>query len=227
MIDKDSQTVDTIRYHLRALPAVLISTNSGQDGLDQMSKQPVDLCILDSHSVDICGLDICRRIRQFDQTTPIIMLTNLAQEMDKVNGLEAGADDYLTKPVGGAEFIARVRAIFRRSNLSQSDGSITPLPIIQGGLSINLTTRVVTIDEKRIDLTPKEFDLLVLMAKYPGKSYRRKELLKQVWNYHNEGYEHTLTAHINRLRMKIEPDFRQPSYILTTWGIGYRFADFS
>lgn len=225
MIDSDVRMVESIRTHLRHLPADLIATNSGQDGLALMARQPVDLCILDSHSSDMCGLDVCRQIRQVDAATPIMMLTALAQEGDKVKGLEAGADDYLTKPFGSAEFMARVRAMLRRGNLNRSAVQVTPPRIVHGAMQIDVAARIVTIDGVRINLAPKEFDLLVLMAKTPGKSYRRKELLKQVWQYQFDGYEHTLTAHINRLRIKIEPDFSQPRYILTTWGVGYRFAD--
>lgn len=225
MIDSDTHMVESIRTHLRHLPADLIATNSGQDGLNLMARQPVDLCILDSHPSDMCGLEVCRQIRQVDAATPIMMLTAMAQEADKVNGLEAGADDYLTKPVGIGEFMARVRAMLRRSSLNLSAGQTTPPRIVHGAMEIDVAARIVTIDGTRINLPPKEFDLLVLMAKTPGKSYRRKELLKQVWQYQFDGYEHTLTAHINRLRNKIEPNFSQPTYILTTWGVGYRFAD--
>ncbi|GAB3642532.1 response regulator transcription factor [Spirosoma arcticum] len=225
MIDSDTHMVESIRTHLRHLPADLIATNSGQDGLILMARQPVDLCILDSHSSDMCGLEVCRQIRQVDAATPIMMLTAMAQEADKVNGLEAGADDYLTKPVGIGEFMARVRAMLRRSSLNLSAVQTAPPRIVHGAMEIDVAARIVTIDGTRINLAPKEFDLLVLMAKTPGKSYRRKELLKQVWQYQFDGYEHTLTAHINRLRNKIEPNFSQPTYILTTWGVGYRFAD--
>lgn len=225
IIDSDARMVESIRTHLRHLPADLISTNSGQDGLDLMASQPVDLCILDSHFSDMCGLDVCRQIRQADPATPIMMLTAMARETDKVKGLEAGADDYLTKPFGMAEFMARVRAMLRRSSLNPLAVQDSPQRIVHGAMQIDVTARIVTIDGTRINLPPKEFDLLVLMAKTPGKSYRRKELLKQVWQYQFDGYEHTLTAHINRLRNKIEPVFSQPTYILTTWGVGYRFAD--
>ncbi len=225
MIDSDTRMVESIRSQLRHLPADLIATGSGQDGLALMARQSVDLCILDSHSSDMCGLDVCRQIRQVDPVTPIIMLAALAQEADKVKGLEAGADDYLTKPVGIGEFMARVRAMLRRSSLNQAGRQAEPAQIVHGAMRIDVAARIVTIDGNRINLPPKEFDLLVLMAKTPGKSYRRKELLKQVWQYQFDGYEHTLTAHINRLRSKIEPVFSQPTYILTTWGVGYRFAD--
>lgn len=225
MIDNDVQTVDSIRTQLRNLPANLIATSSGQNGLALIARQPIDLCILDSYSSDIGGLEVCRQIRQFDQTTPIIMLTTLAQESDKVEGLEAGADDYLTKPFGIAEFMARVRAILRRSSLKFPSVHPSRRLIVHQAMQIDVAARIVTINGNRIDLTPKEFDLLALLAENPGRSYRRKDLLKRVWGYQFDGYEHTLTAHINRLRNKIEPDFSHPKYILTSWGVGYRFTD--
>lgn len=224
MIDRDTRMVESIRTHLRHLPADLISTTSGQDGLDRLARQSVDLCILDSHSSDICGLEVCRQIRRVDPAMPIMMLTTLSDERDKVNGLEAGADDYLTKPFGSAEFMARVRAMMRRGSLSLPTEASPPL-IVHGAMQIDVAARTVTISGARINLAPKEFDLLALLARTPGKSYRRKELLKQVWQYQFDGYEHTLTSHVNRLRSKIEPDYAQPTYILTTWGVGYRFAD--
>ena len=173
---------------------------------------------------DMSGIDICRQIRQRDNRMPILMLTAKAQETDKVMGLEAGADDYLTKPFGILELMARVRAMLRRSNLGQFDGPAPRQMITHNGLSIHTADRIVTLNGTRVELTPKEFELLLLLAQNPGKSYSRKELLKLVWDYHIAGYEHTVTSHINRLRNKIEADFARPTYILTTWGFGYRFA---
>ena len=153
------------------------------------------------------------------------MLTAKTQEADKVAGLEAGADDYLTKPFGIQELMARVRAMLRRSGLGQTNAPVVPSIITHQALRIHPANRIVTINNNRVELTPKEFDLLVLLAGNPGKSYSRKKLLQLVWDYHVAGYEHTVTAHVNRLRNKIESDFAQPTYILTTWGIGYRFAE--
>ena len=225
LIEDDALIVDLVRIHLRRLPADVLTAPSGRAGLDQLRHQSVDLCILDVTLPDIDGIEICRQIRQRDTFTPILMLTAKAQEADKVAGLEAGADDYLTKPFGIQELMARVRALLRRSGLGQSTAPLPPSIITHQALRIHTANRIVTINNNRIELTPKEFDLLVLLATNPGKSYSRKELLHLVWDYHVVGYEHTVTAHINRLRNKIEPDFAQPTYILTTWGIGYRFAE--
>ncbi|MFD2937626.1 response regulator transcription factor [Spirosoma flavum] len=225
LIEDDALIVDLVRIHLCTLPAEVLTANTGHDGLGQLAQQSVDLCILDVMLPDMNGIEICRQIRQRDNFTPILMLTAKAQEADKVAGLEAGADDYLTKPFGIQELMARVRALLRRSGLAQVALAVPPSIITHRSLWIHTIDRIVTLNGNRIELTPKEFDLLVLLAENPGKSYSRKELLQFVWDYHFVGYEHTVTAHINRLRNKIESDFAQPIYILTTWGIGYRFAE--
>ncbi|AUD03488.1 response regulator transcription factor [Spirosoma pollinicola] len=225
LIEDDALIVDLVRIHLHTLPANVLTAASGRDGLGQLAHQAVDLCILDVMLPDMNGIEICRQIRQRDTFTPILMLTAKAQETDKVAGLEAGADDYLTKPFGVQELMARVRAMLRRSALGASPGQVPPLIITHEALRIHTADRIVTINNNRVELTPKEFDLLVLLAENPGKSYSRKELLHLVWDYHIVGYEHTVTAHINRLRNKIESNFAQPTYILTSWGVGYRFAE--
>lgn len=219
IIEDDALIVDLVCIHLRTLPADLFTAATGREGLAQLTHQAVDLCILDVMLPDMNGIDICRQIRQQNSFTPILMLTAKAQEADKVAGLEAGADDYLTKPFGIHELMARVRAIFRRSDLGQATTPVPPSIITHQALRIHTTDRIVTINDKRVELTPKEFDLLVVLAQNPGKSYSRKELLHLVWDYHTVGYEHTVTAHVNRLRTKIESNFAQPTYILTAWGL--------
>ncbi len=225
IIEDDPLIIDLVCIHLRTLPADMLTATTGRDGLAQLTQQSVDLCILDIMLPDMNGVEICRQIRQRNRFTPILMLTAKAQEADKVAGLEAGADDYLTKPFGIQELMARVRAIFRRSGLRQATTPVSPAIITHRALRIHTADRIVTINDNRVELTPKEFDLLVLLAQNPGKSYSRKELLQLVWDYHIVGYEHTVTAHVNRLRNKIESDFGQPTYILTSWGVGYRFAE--
>ncbi len=227
IIEDDPLIVDLIRIHLSALPAEVITALSGRQGLEQFAQQAVDLCILDVTLPDMNGVEICRQIRQRDSYTPILMLTAKVQEADKVAGLEAGADDYVTKPFGVQELMARVRAVLRRSYLGQTAPETLQSVIEYRSLWIHRADRIVMLNGKRIELTPKEFDLLVLLAENPGKSYSRDELLHLVWNYTFPGYAHTVTSHINRLRNKIEANFAHPTYILTTWGIGYRFADSS
>lgn len=155
------------------------------------------------------------------------MLTAKSEEIDKVLGLEMGADDYLTKPFGVREFIARVKAIFRRTEMSkkQAVGKNGSSPLRFGDLLLDLDLRRLTIGGNWVELSPKEFDMLSLLAANPCKSYDRARLLDLVWGYEFEGYEHTGNSHFNRLRGKIEPDIANPTYILTTWGVGYRFNE--
>ena len=154
------------------------------------------------------------------------MLTARSEEIDRVLGLEIGADDYMTKPFSIREFIARVKAIFRRTQLIKD--SLTEERVSQikhQGIFIDVEKRKVLVDEKKVELSPKEFELLILLAANPGTSYNRSRLLNLIWGYEFEGYEHTVNSHINRLRAKIEPDMANPKYILTTWGVGYRFNE--
>ncbi len=139
-------------------------------------------------------------------------------------GLESGADDYLTKPFSIREFIARVKAILRRAKISTETASNESI-IECNGLSLDRTKRKVMLNDQRLDLTPKEYSLLLLLASNPGRSYSREELLDLVWGYEFSGYEHTVNSHVNRLRDKLEPDVNKPIFILTTWGTGYRFND--
>ena len=227
MIEDDINIVDLIKIHLSDLHCELVSASLGEEGLEKAIQEPFDLIILDIMLPDLNGLEICQRIRIQDTRTPILMLTAKAEEIDKVLGLTLGADDYMTKPFGIREFIARVKAVFRRSELSQNGSEkIQPQIFSFKGLRIEPEKRKITLNDKNIDLTPKEYELLLLLASHPGHSYSRKELLRLVWGYEFDGYEHTVTAHINRLRTKIEPNFSNPSFILTTWGVGYRFTDY-
>ncbi|MCG8311323.1 MAG: response regulator transcription factor [Cytophagales bacterium] len=226
VIEDDPDIVDLLEIHLKDLSCDLIKSYSGEDGLLQVRSHPLDLVILDIMLPGIDGMEVCRRIRSEQINVPVLMLTAKSEEIDKVLGLEIGADDYLTKPFSIREFIARVKAIFRRTQMIQeslnSDGS----NIIEiGELRVDVEMRKVTLQGEKVDLSPKEFELLVLLASNPGKSYNRSRLLNLVWGYDFEGYEHTVNSHINRLRAKIEPDMANPTYILTTWGVGYRFNE--
>jgi DNA-binding response OmpR family regulator len=172
------------------------------------------------------GLEICRRLRGETDYVPILMLTAKASEIDRIVGLELGADDYLTKPFSVRELVARVKAIFRRVSAvrAQTDAQDSPF-ITLGALVIETEKRKVTLDGEPITLTAKEYDLLHHFASHPGRVYTRAQLLDQVWGYGYEGYEHTVNSHINRLRGKIESDPANPRYVLTVWGVGYRFAE--
>ncbi|HYW94127.1 MAG TPA: response regulator transcription factor [Bacteroidales bacterium] len=226
VIEDDHDIVDLLNIHLKDMNCSVDVAYDGATGQELAMENKYDLIVMDIMLPYIDGNSITRKIRALDVYTPIMMLTAKTEEIDKVIGLESGADDYLTKPFGIREFIARVKAIFRRS---EQDERLNAIPNMQnikvGQLKIDVGKRKITLDNKRIELTPKEFDLLVLLASHPGKSYSRDQLLSEVWGYEFAGYEHTVNSHINRLRSKIEPDLSDPIYILTTWGVGYRFND--
>lgn len=227
IIEDDPDIVELLNIHLLDLGCSVVSENNGHAGLKTFSEASFDLVILDIMLPGISGMEVCRKIRQSNQHTPVLMLTARSEEIDKVMGLEIGADDYLTKPFSIREFIARVKVIFRRkeSMSGQSPQTTVVTRYSYDELEIDIEKRKVTLNNNRIDLSPREFELLALMASNPGTSYSRKRLLNLVWGYDFEGYEHTVNSHINRLRGKIEADVANPKFILTTWGVGYRFNE--
>jgi len=225
VIEDDPDIVELLRIHLEDLECNVYSALSGTKGLEMAEKGKYDLIILDLMLPGIDGLEICRNIRAQKVYTPVLMLTAKVEEIDKVVGLETGADDYMTKPFSVREFISRVKAIFRRVHMIKEQSKKSNKILDYKGLHIDLDKRKVVYKENIISLTPKEFDLLVLMASHPGRSYKRDELLNLVWGYEFSGYEHTVNSHVNRLRAKVEPDVNNPQFILTTWGIGYKFND--
>ena len=227
IIEDDKDLTGLLSIHLKDLDCNVQIVHDGSKGFDKALKEKFDLIILDLMLPNMDGISICQKLRALDIFTPVLMLTAKSEEFDKVMGLESGADDYMTKPFGVREFIARVKAIVRRQEQMKkqlnSNGSLKRMEL--DNLEIDPEKRKVILDGNRIELTPKEFDLLVLLAANPGKSYNRDQLLSLIWGYEFSGYEHTVNSHINRLRAKIEPDVNNPKYILTTWGIGYRFND--
>ncbi|MEO6406620.1 MAG: response regulator transcription factor [Ferruginibacter sp.] len=225
MIEDDANIVELVGIHLTDIHCTTTTANNGQAGIKLALQKTFDLIILDITLPDIDGIEICRILRAEKISTPIIMLTARSEEIDKIIGLETGADDYLTKPFSIREFIARVKAILRRTEINKNAGDSPEEIIIFGDLMVDPQKRKVLIGKNKIELTPKEFDLLYLFMSNPGKSYSRANLLTLVWGYEFSGYEHTVNSHINRLRAKIEEDLNKPQYILTTWGIGYRFTD--
>jgi len=226
VIEDDKNIVDLLEIHLNDLNCELSRAYDGEDGFQQALQGQFDLIILDLMLPKMDGVEVCQRLRMNQVVTPILMLTAKSEEMDKVIGLETGADDYMTKPFSVREFIARVKAILRRTRMMKDSLAEAQDNLLNfGELRIDLEKRKVTIAEERVELSPKEFELLTLMASNPGKSYSRQRLLNLVWGYDFDGYEHTVNSHINRLRSKIEPNISKPSYILTTWGVGYRFNE--
>ena len=224
IIEDDIEISNLLEIHLKDLDCGISKTYDGLSGLNEAKNVNFDLIILDIMLPKLDGFEVCKNLRKDEINTPILMLTSKSDEMDKVLGLEFGADDYLTKPFSLREFIARVKAIFRRvdSLKSSKDNSDD---IKANDLIIEVKNKKVLLEGKRIELTPKEFDLLFLMASHPGRTYTRESLLNSIWGYQYSGYEHTVNSHINRLRSKIEKDISKPKYILTSWGSGYRFND--
>ncbi|MEM6964380.1 MAG: response regulator transcription factor [Bacteroidota bacterium] len=228
VVEDDHDIVDLLEIHLKDMDCQLTKAYEGNTGLDIALSEEFDLIILDVMLPGKDGLEICRQLRAKEVVSPILMLTAKSEEIDKILGLEFGADDYMTKPFSVREFVARVKAIFRRSEMSKSkQGNAEKGKMFMefGDLTIDMDKRKVSIKNQRVDLSPKEFDLLSLLASKPGKSYSRTQILNLVWGYDFDGYEHTVNSHINRLRSKIEPDIQKPTYILTSWGIGYRFNE--
>jgi DNA-binding response OmpR family regulator len=201
-------------------------THDGNAGLEAARRQEHDLILLDLMLPEKDGLEICRQVRGLPGYTPILMLTCLSSEVDKVVGLEMGADDYMTKPFSLRELLARIKAVLRRDEAARTTREDSGPEIIRrGDLTIDIGKRRVVRDDAVIDLTGTEFDLLLHFARHPGRVYSRQQLLDQVWGYGYEGYAYTVNSHINKLRSKLEPDRDNPRYIQTVWGVGYRFAD--
>jgi DNA-binding response OmpR family regulator len=226
IIEDDVQIIELLKIHLADLSCEITSVQNGKEALKLASTTPFDLLILDLMLPGINGMEICRRIRMSGNTTPIIILSAKSEEIDKVLGLETGADDYLTKPFSIREFVARVKVIFRRKEEAKEEvNRLSKAQTRFGDLEIDMDKRKITLNNSRVELSPKEFELLILLASNPGKSYSRKRLLNLVWGYDFDGYEHTVNSHINRLRGKIEASISNPKYILTTWGVGYRFNE--
>ena len=225
LIEDEKDIADLICLHLSDLGFAVTIAREGNSGLVQASSRRWDLIILDLRLPGLDGLDICRRIRQQSESIPILMVTSKSSELDRVLGLEVGADDYVTKPFSVLELMARVRAILRRAELSALRLEAAPIAVEIGCLTIDPATRNASVRGNPVDLTPREFDLLLHFAKHPGRVFRRTELLDSVWGYGHDGYEHTVNSHINRLRSKIEIDPRKPSLVVTVHGVGYKLSD--
>lgn len=227
IIEDDAEIANLVSLHLNDLNYVTVLCDNGIDGLNLALEEEFDFIVLDLTLPGMDGFEICRRLRSERSYIPILMLTSKVEEMDRVLGLELGADDYLTKPFSVREFVARVKAIFRRvesmSNRTESAEEEKTRRI--GDLEIDLQNRKISLAGSPVELTVKEFDLLKLFSSNPGRAYSRQELLSLVWGYQFEGYDHTVNSHINRLRSKIETDPSNPRYIRTVWGYGYRFAE--
>jgi DNA-binding response OmpR family regulator len=227
IIEDDPNISNLVEIHLKDLGYQLDRAGDGESGLEKALNGKYSLIILDLMLPKMDGLSVCKRIRSENEYLPILMLTSKSEELDKVLGLELGADDYITKPFSIREFIARIKAMFRRLEVDQEKIAQHSQPQILnfGDLVIDFEKRKVSLSGKVLELTTKEFDLLALFAKNPGRTYSRNDLLDQVWGYQFSGYDHTVNSHINRLRGKIEKDPSSPQFIKTVWGFGYRFVE--
>ncbi len=227
IIEDDPDIADLLDLNLRDADFKTDIASDGLDGLAKALENEYLMVILDIMLPKLDGLEVCKRIREKKKTLPILMLTSKAEEFDKVLGLELGADDYLTKPFSLRELMARIKAILRRVDAVKEEVTHEDelKEIHFNNLDINLEKRKVILDGNVIELTAKEFDLLVLFASHPGRAYSRQELLDIVWGYQFDGYDHTVNSHINRLRSKIEKNPANPTFIKTVWGVGYRFIE--
>ena len=226
LVEDDQEIADLLKYHIQDMELQLDVAADGETGLRKALENEYELVILDIMLPKMDGLEVCKRIRREKRSLPILMLTAKSEEVDKILGLELGADDYMTKPFSIRELFARIKALRRRMSAIKEDQRQGEKDVVQlGALTLDPTKRKVTVDGETVLLTAKEFDLLNLFATNPGKAFSREQLLNTVWGYQFSGYEHTVNSHINRLRAKIEKDPANPVYIKTVWGIGYRFAE--
>lgn len=225
LIEDNHDIARLVELHLADLSFEVEVAGNGRTGLELALGGNHSLVILDIMLPELDGLEVCRQLRSASNQVPILMLTARSSELDRVLGLELGADDYLTKPFSIMELIARVKAIIRRTEIT-SHSRTDPLPeqIEINGLGIDPVRRSVHVTGQPVELTAREFDLLYYFASHPGRVFSREHLLNMVWGYGHDGYEHTVNSHINRLRKKIEPDPSNARHILTVWGVGYKFS---
>ena len=224
IVEDEPDLARIVKRHVESMGFRADVAPSGEAAL-AMTEEPVDLVLLDVMLPGIDGLEVCRQLRLRSLYMPVLMLTARSSDIDKVMGLESGADDYLTKPFSVQELLARIRAIFRRMDALASPRTVANEVLEIGGrLRIELGTREVRVNGRLVDLTQKEFELLLHFARHPGRVYSRAQLLDAVWGYNHDGYEHAVNCHINRLRAKIELEPGKPKLLLTVWGVGYKFA---
>ncbi|MBC7241791.1 MAG: response regulator transcription factor [Anaerolineae bacterium] len=226
IIEDEQSLVEALEYNLRRAGYRTIAARDGYAGLEMVRRERPDLLILDLMLPGIDGLEICRQLRK-DMHLPILILTARDEEVDKILGLELGADDYLTKPFSMRELIARVHALLRRAGLSlpaSAAGGVGPAQILQSGdLTIDLTRQEVRRGDTPLPLKPKEYDLLLYFFRHKGQALSREQILEQVWGWDYAGGSRTVDVHVRWLRRKIEPDPSHPTRIVTLRGTGYRF----
>jgi DNA-binding response OmpR family regulator len=226
VVEDDENISSAISEYFTRAGYMVKTAEDGVAGVQTALHDHPDAVVLDLMLPKMDGLAVCRELREKAPYIPILMLTAKDDVVDKVLGLEMGADDYITKPFSLRELEARVKSVLRRSRTSVStDGNSDEAPIVRGRLRIDPSKREVVVGDRQVELTPKEFDLLRLFASNPGRVFPRKYLLEKIWDYSYEGYDRTIDSHINRLRAKIEENPENPHMVLTVWGIGYKFSD--
>ncbi len=224
IVEDDVDISHLLEINLNDIAFQVDIANNGIDGLNRASNHDYQLIVLDLMLPGMDGLELCRRLRAQSIHIPVLMLTARSSELDRVLGLELGADDYLTKPFSVLELQARVKAILRRVELAANQRTVEADEKIEvDSLIIDVSARSVFVEDRPVELTAKEFDLLLQFARHPGRVYTRAQLLDDVWGYSHNGYDHTVNSHINRLRKKIEINPERSQYIETVWGVGYRF----
>jgi two-component system, OmpR family, alkaline phosphatase synthesis response regulator PhoP len=223
IVEDEDNIANLISLVLKEITTDIIRYDNGWKAIDGILSNNYNLIVLDVMLPGVNGYEICRQVRSSGINAPILMLTAKSEEDEKVMGLEIGADDYLTKPFSNKELLARAKALLRRFDFNTHAELKMSEAIMIGNLNINPQSRSVLKNNKEIELTPKEFDLLYLFMENAGRSFTRMDLLERIWGENFDGLEHTVNSNINRIRMKIEDDAAKPKYILTVWGVGYKF----
>jgi DNA-binding response OmpR family regulator len=226
LVDDDETVRKVLTFPLERDGYEVLQAADGEEALRRFGESPVDLVVLDIMLPHLDGLDVCKAMRALSSSVPIIMLTARDDELDKVLGLELGADDYITKPFSIREFRSRVRALLRRARAPRHEPSEDVEQTIEiGDLAIDLTRRTVALAGEKVQLTYVEFELLAILADHPGRVYTRRMLLEQLWGSADFRDPRTIDVHVRHLREKLEQDSRDPVYILTVRSVGYRFRD--
>jgi DNA-binding response OmpR family regulator len=224
VVDDEPKIAALARDYLEHAGFAVVTATDGRSALDTINRAPPDLVVLDLGLPELDGLDVTREVRRAS-TLPIVMLTARDDEIDKLLGLELGADDYLTKPFSPRELVARVKAVLRRTDAASTGGSAGRDVIRAGDLALDLPRMRTDVAGRQVELTPTEFQLLATLAAQPGRIFTRSQLLDAVHGVAFESYERAIDTHIKNIRRKLEPDPRTPRYLLTVYGVGYRFAD--
>jgi DNA-binding response OmpR family regulator len=226
LVDDEHAIQTLLSYPLRKDGYEVVQATDGRAALDRFAEGSYDLVVLDLMLPKLDGLEVCRRIRA-RSTVPIIMLTARTEEIDKVVGLEIGADDYITKPFSMREFRSRVKAVLRRAEMRPDNDGVTDGPLEINGLTINFAKRTVTVRDELVQTTYVEFEILGALATHPGRVFTRENLLTRIWGDAAYRDPRTIDVHIRHLREKVELDAKHPEYLFTVRGVGYRFRDTS